>query len=161
MEIDSIIKKEAGFDKTIGLRNLLRKKVLSKGGKVVGSICEIRISPRNGSLEGVVVSRGPFKKVLYIGKGYFSHLSNDSVILNIEPSLLLMSSLVVTFEGKVIGRVCEVSRKGESNEIDFITARKLFSKFTISNSGIKSIGKSVILRQGYRVTKKPFWKKSE
>ncbi|MDO8467486.1 MAG: PRC-barrel domain-containing protein [Nanoarchaeota archaeon] len=157
-----IIRKELELDKTINLKELIGKKILSFGGKVIGKISQIRINPTNLNLEGILIKRDIFGKPLYIGKSYFSHLSHDAVILNIEISLLIKGKNVITSGGKIIGKVTEVVRKGSTNDIKVLMVRSFFSRrFLIPASAIKYIGKSVILKPNYNAKKKYFWQKVE
>ncbi len=161
-KVHHVIKNELTLEKTVNLKKLTGKNVLSKGGKIIGKISEIRINPYNLKIEGILIKRDIFRKPLYIGKGYFSHLSHDSVILNIELSPLIKGRKVITSEGKIIGKVKEVLRKGDSNEIEGLTVRSMFSrKFILPSSAIKYIGKSVVLKSKYNAKKKYFWQRLE
>ena len=157
-EPHSILKTERSLDKTVNLKKLIGKSVLSKGGKIIGKIFEIRISPINLELEGILVRGNIIKKPMYIGRSYFSRLSQEAVILNMEVSVLIKDKQVINSKGKIIGRVKEVVRKGTRNDIKGIYARSLFSrKFFIPESEIEYVNKSVVLKPKYHATKKYFW----
>jgi sporulation protein YlmC with PRC-barrel domain len=161
MKVHHVVRREAPLDKTINIRHIVGKSVLSKGGMVVGKVSELRLNPKNVAIEGVLMRHSIFHKPFYIGKGYFSHLSHEAIILNIELSPLLRGKKVITSEGKVIGKVMAIERKGTRNDIQHIVVKSFWSrKFTITPSNIKSIGRSIILQSGYNVPKKYFWQKS-
>lgn len=161
-ELHSILKTERPLDKTINLKKLIGKSVLSKGGKVIGRILEIRVSPINLNLEGILVRGNIIKKRMYIGRSYFSHLSQEAVILNIEVSVLIKDKQVIDSRGRVIGRVKEVVRKGTRNDLKGVYARSLFSRrFFIPESEIDYVNKSVVLKPKYNATKKYFWQKNK
>lgn len=162
IEPHSILKNERSLDKTVNLKKLIGKRVLSKGGKIIGKILEIRISPIDLDIEGILVRGNIIKKSMYIGRSYFSHLSDEAVILNIEVSVLIKDKQVIDSKGKIIGRVKEVVRKGTRNDIKGLYARSLFSrKFFIPESEIEYINKSVVLKTKYHATKKYFWQSNK
>jgi len=155
-----VIKKEDLLDKTINLKKIIGKQVLSKGGKIIGIISQVRINPNNLVLQGILINQGLFARPLYIGKSYFSKLSHDAVILNIEVSVLLKGKRVINSEGKSIGIVKGIDRRGNSNDVKGLIVKSFFSKrFTISPSAIKLIGKSIILNPKYNAPKKYFWQR--
>ncbi|MDP3965925.1 MAG: hypothetical protein Q8Q04_00130 [archaeon] len=157
----SILKTERSLDKTINLKKLIGKEVLSKGGKIIGKILEIRISPIDLNLEGILVRGNSIKKSMYIGRSYFSRLSSEAVILNIEVSVLIKNKQVIDSKGKIIGRVKEIVRKGTRNDLKGLYVRSLLSrKFFIPESGIEYVSKSVVLKSNYNARKKYFWQKN-
>ena|SRR3989344_3898613 len=157
-EIHNIIKTERPLDKTVNLKKLIGKNVLSKGGKVIGRILEIRISPTNSELEGILIRGNVIKKSMYIGKSYFSRLSPEAVILNIEVSVLIKDRKVIDSQGKAIGRVKEVIRKGTRNDLKGVYVSSLFSKkFFIPASAIDKVSKSLVLKPKYNARKKYLW----
>ena len=147
-----VMRKEANAENTVNLKKLIGKRVLSLGGTVVGRITEIRLNPDNFEIEGVVVSTG-FSAPIYIGKSYFEHLSNIAVILNTELSILIKGKKVVTLDGKVLGRVRQVNRKGITNEIEDIEVSSFWKKYLIPEDEIKQVGNSVLVNLKYDATK--------
>ncbi|MFA4953651.1 MAG: PRC-barrel domain-containing protein [Candidatus Pacearchaeota archaeon] len=161
-EPHSILKTERALHKTVNLKKLIGKIVLSKGGKIIGRILEIRISPINLDLEGILVRGNIIKKSMYIGRSYFSRLSHESVILNIEVSVLIKNKQVIDSKGKILGRVKEVVRKGTRNDLKGVYVRSLFSrKFFIPESEIEYVNKSLVLKPKYNATKKYFWQRNK
>jgi|SRR3989344_1859662 len=161
-EPHNIIKHERPLEKTVNLKKLIGKSVLSKGGKVIGKILEIRISPNTLALEGILVRGNIIRKPIYIGRSYFSRLSEEAVILNIEVSVLIKDKQVMDFEGKILGTVKEVVRKGTRNDLKGLYVSSLFSKkFFIPASAIQYVSKSVVLRKNYNARKKYFWQKNK
>jgi len=155
---DDILKTELSLDKTVNLKKLIGKRVISKGGKIIGRILEIRINPTNLELEGILVGGNLIRKSMYLGRSYFSHLSSEAVILNIEVSVLIKGKKVIDSKGKIMGRVKEVLRKGTRNDLKGVYVRSLFSrKFFITDSEIDYVNKSVVLKPNYHATKKYFW----
>ena len=158
----NIITKESVFEETFDLKKLVGKKVLSKDGLVVGKIIQIRIDPHRMVVQGILVSGGDLGKNLYIGKSYFNNFSDDAVILNINPSPLLIDRKVLDHEGNNMGRVRDVYRRGSRNDIDELVVRSFLRKdFTIRMSQVKNIGRSIILKPRHNVKKKYFWQKSD
>jgi len=158
----NILKTERSLEKTINLKKLIGKRVISKGGKIIGRILEIRISPISLNIEGILVRRNIHKKSMYIGRSYFSRLSQEAVILNIEVSVLIKDKQVIDSKGKIIGKVKEVVRKGTRNDIKGVYVRSLFRrKFFIPESKIAYVNQSVVLKSKYNATKKYFWKSNK
>ena len=105
-------------------------------------------------------SRGVGKPI-YIGSSYFDRLSEEAVILSIDPFLLLKGMRVVTNEGEVVGKVKDFARSNDTNEVGGLIVSALFRKdITIDSNYIKSIGSSIILKSNYSVAKKYFWQRA-
>lgn len=148
-------------EKTVNLKKILWSRVLSKNGFRVGWVKSVQMNPDKVAVEGIVVSRGAFHKSLYIGKEYIDHLSDEAVILTIDPPMLLKGKKVVTYEGEVVGKVKEVMRKGTSSDVESILVHSFGrGSFTVPVNAVKSGGQSIILRQNYDVPKKHFFKRS-
>ena len=161
-EPDNITKGELPLNKTVDLKKLVGKNVLSKGGTVIGKISEIRVSRRNTELQGIIVKGKKLGNKMYIGKSYFSRLSHESVILNIEVSVLIKNKLVIDSQGKKLGIVKEVIRKDNRNDLKGLHVRSLLSKkFFIPQSAIDHVGNSVVLKSRYNARKKYFWQKNK
>ena len=158
VEYQYVIKKEAHLDKTVNIKKLVGKRVISKGGTVIGYVSEIRVNSNNLQLEGVVVDRN-FENPIYIGKSYFSKLSQNSVILNVELSILVNGKKVVTLDGKVLGRVKKVNRRGNTNEIESLVVSSFWRKYLIPSSEIKQIMASVQIKHKHDATKIYLWKR--
>ena len=138
-----IIKRNLSYEKTVDIQKIKGAKVLSKGGKVIGRVAEIRINPHTTQPQGVLVKRGLGEIPLYIGRSYFAHLSYESIILNMEPSILIKGKRVITTQGKILGTVREVIRKEKTNDVTGIIVKSpLTRKALIPHSEIKLIGKS-------------------
>ena len=153
-----VTKKEVNLDQTVNIRKLIGKRVLSSGGVIVGRISEVRVNSENLELEGIVVKR-EFDKPIYIGKAYFARLSMDSVILNTELSILLKGKKVITTDGKVLGRVIQVNRRGTTNEIDSIVIRSWWRKYLVPENDLKQIASSITVKRKYDATKVYLWKR--
>ena len=143
---------------TINIMNLVGKKVISKGGSIVGPICEVRVNKHNLELEGIVVNRRS-QNSIYIGKSYFSNLSDSALILNTELSILIKGKKVLTLDGKVLGKVRNVKRKKFTNEIESLFVTSLWRKYLILPNKIKQIKSSVLVRYKYNDSKKHLWKR--
>ena len=155
-----IMTKEGPIEATVDLGSLINKRVVSLKGFVVGRIKEIKINTKL-YVEGIVVSRGFFKKSLYLGSSYFGKLSEEAIILNVDPFVLFRRMKVLTNEGDVIGRVKNINRKTNDNDIGELIVKARFRKsFNVSADFIKSIGSSIILKSNYSAPEKYFWQRS-
>lgn len=156
-----ITKKEGEMKETLDLKKSLNVRVISHKGLVLGKVLQIRFHPIKRVLEGILVSRGFFKKPLYIGSSYINKISHESIILDIEPSILLRGRIVIDSKGKKLGKVKQVIRKNHSNDIKELRVGSLFRKdFIINLSNVKLLGESIILNPNYHVKRKYFWQKS-
>ncbi len=154
-EVECIVKDDLLFEQTINLAKLLGAPVLSKNDIVVGSVSKISINSKDMKLEGIMVRRGFFKKPVYIGRSYLWKMSNDSIFLNMDPSILLKGKKVIDIDGQVIGKIKKVEREEYTNDINKLIVGKLFRKeFSVPVSDIKSVGNSVMLKISYNATKK-------
>ena len=158
VEYEYISSRGANLDNKINIKKIIGKQVLSKGGTIVGRISELRINSDTLELEGLVIE-GPFRKPVYIGKSYFSHLSEKAVILNIELSILIVGKKVITLDGKVLGKVKEVNRKGTTNEVESFVVRSLWRKYLIPQSDVKQIKSSVLINHKHETAKNHLWKR--
>ena len=155
-----IITKEGPIEETIDLSNLISRKVISAKGFVVGKVKRVRLNNKL-FLEGVFVSRGLYKKPLFIGASYFDKLSEKAIILKIDPFILLKGYKIITNEGEFVGKVKDFIRKNNSNDLSGIVVKKRFWKdYSVDIINIKSFGSSIILKENYNVPKKYFWKGS-
>ena len=131
------------FDKTVDLNKIIGARVLTKNGFVVGKVKGVRIEKKSMNFEGIVV--GGSKKAFF-GVDYIEKLSENAIILNINPSYLMKGERVIDTYGKVIGKVKEVKREAETNTIINILVKPSFKKaFIVPKSRIKNIGNSVVI----------------
>ncbi len=158
-DYDSIVHGEHALDKTVDLQDVLHARVLSKSGTIIGKVVNVCLHPKTLRLEGIVVSRGLGKKKIYIGQRYINQFSGDAVILTIEPSLLLVGKRVFGKDGKIVGKVKEVIRRAQSNEVASIIVTSFFKRDTeIPWHMIKLTSHALLLRNN--VQQKYFWQKS-
>lgn len=156
--MEEIITSEMSLAKTLGIKNILGSTVLSRRGRIVGKVTQVEMSKKEMRVEGVVVRKPYSIKKLYIGRKYFEKLSDESIILNIEPSTLLKRRKVISFEGKKIGKIGEIERYENTNKIKMLRVRTNFGKkFNISPENIKYFGKTLILKEDYEPPKTNFW----
>ena len=144
---ERLTQNEISREDAVDVRKLIGQRVLTKRGFNIGRVSEMRINPKTCALEGVFISRGLFRKPVYIGTSYFDRISEKAIILKIEPSILLKGKNVISAEGKKLGRIREIMRKGDTNEIEEITVHSFFKGDTkIKPSEIATIGASDILK---------------
>ena len=156
---DILPKGGVSFDSTIDLRRVLGKRVISKNGKLVGRVSQVRLARDGFSVEGALISRGWFSPNIFIGAGYLDRLTEDSIVLKIDPFILSKGLKVVSSEGEVIGKVIDFVRTGNSNDLDALVVKGFMrGTFHIPTSSVKSVGYSIILKPNYEFPKKHFWK---
>lgn len=130
-----------------GLKTIVRKKVLSKNGEVVGKVKDIVIN--NSAIQGVIV-RKRFRQ-FFIDLSYIQDLYSDSVLLNIDPAIRYLGMQVFDDEGRKLGKVTDINQKNTTNTIESIVVRKnIFSKLlVIPTSEIEVSEKNIILNRTY------------
>lgn len=159
--LDITLKGAVPFEKTINLKEVLGRKVISKNGRIVGRIHEIRMADNGTHVAGVIISRGLFKSKIFLSEGYINRLTEDSIVLNIDPFVLFKNLKVVSSEGEIIGKVVDFVRGDNTNDVvTMIVKGFMRGKFNVSSSFVKSVGYSIILKQNYEPPKKHFWKRT-
>ncbi len=147
------------FDHTIDMQKVLGKRMISKNGLLVGRVSQVRLARDGFGVEGALVSRGFFSAKLFIGVGYFDRLTEDSIVLKIDPFLLSKGLKIVSSEGEVVGKVIDFVRTGNSNDLDALIVKGFMrGTFNVPISSVKSVGYSIILKPNYEFPKKHFWK---
>ncbi len=160
MEFETIIKNDAEFIKTINIKKILYKRVLANTGLVIGRVFQLRFDTSKKTLEGIVVKRF-LSKPIYLGTSYISKLTSEGIILNIEPSIFLKNRKIIDYEGKTLGKVLKVNRKGNRNDISSLILSSFMRKnLEIPFSAIQKLGKNIILKKDYNVQQKYIWQRS-
>ncbi|MBN2111703.1 PRC-barrel domain-containing protein [Candidatus Woesearchaeota archaeon] len=128
-------------------RSYIGRKVVSKSGNFVGKVYDVRFS---GSVFAGIVVMKKLSKV-FIGKEFFS-VSRDAVMLSINPVTSLEGKQVFDADGKRMGKVTEIIRKGNSNTLEAVMVKKnLYSSAVkIPKSEISVSKKNIILKKVYR-----------
>lgn len=140
-------------------KQIIGRRILSKNGKVIGTVSEINIHPQNLSVIGIIAKCGWTK--VYIGISYVQKMTSESVILNIDPSVFIKGKTVMTHDGKELGRVKDVVRREETNEVKEIVVKALWRKdLVVPYSAIDFVNKSVLLSKSYHGKPKLFWQKA-
>ena len=129
------------------LLNVVGKKVMADNGEFVGKVRDIAFDMNK--VVGIYVT-GPLglKKVL-IDKEYIDHFHADSVVLKINPVTQLEGKFVFDKDGKKIGKVCELVRKGTGNDFTEAIVKKnpLSRGIHIKRSDMDVISKNIILKK--------------
>ena len=156
MKVEFISETDIDLESLIAIEKLIGKRVLSKNGLVIGRIKSIRIN--KNEIEGILVSPGILKKKIYISSTYFNKLTGESVLLNIDPSILNIGKRVLNDDGNYLGKVSNVTRREYSNSVYSISVKKFLRKeIVVPGPQIKSVGQSIILKNTYNAPKKHFW----
>ena len=138
--------KEGKVRKQLNSHKARGKKVIAKHGEILGTLACISIHEAARDVDGIIVKRGLFRESLFIANNYIERISEEAILLNVDPVYLLQGKKVMTDEGEYIGKVSEVKQNGNANEIKSIVVQRRFKKYTISNEAIKHIKKTVIVK---------------
>ncbi len=157
--MEYLVEKSQSYEQTRDAKGLLSKRVLSKSGSIVGKVREVRLDSQHRELRGVLVSRGLFRPSVYISAEYISRLTPQAVILSIEPAMLFRRRAVISSDGKKFGRVKEVLRERETNNITgFLVRRNVFWTYEVPGSEVRKANKAIMLKKSYEQAKSSFKK---
>jgi sporulation protein YlmC with PRC-barrel domain len=123
-----ITSKEKALENTLDVKKLLGLRVITRSGFVLGKVKQIRINEPKVKIEGIVVSRGFFKKPVYLGLSYIRKVSSESFILKIDPVILFRGRKIIDSRGKKFGKIKRVVRKENSNEIHEFRVFKILKR---------------------------------
>lgn len=142
-----IKEKFLGLDSTVSAEELKGKRVVTKNGKDIGKIAEIRINPSDFSFAGIKVNRGLLEIDSFIGREYIDSISHDGAVLSITPVTDYLGVKVFDADGKQVGKVKEIRREGTSNNIlEIVVDRGLLkSDIVVSKSDLRTVGEGIIL----------------
>ncbi len=139
------VEKGPPFEETRNARGIVNRRVLTKTGGLLGRVWQVRL--RNRMVEGLLVRR-MFRPPVYIGMEYVKQITGDAVLLDIDP-VLYEGRSVITLDGKRVGRVVDVLRKGTSNEVAGFIIRDWWRTKKIMPDDIKSLGPTIMLKELY------------
>jgi sporulation protein YlmC with PRC-barrel domain len=149
LDIKEIKHKSLSLDKSIDIRDVFGKKVLSKDGKNIGKIRTIRIDPKDLTIEGIEVDTGLFKLDQYFGKNYIKTITEQGAILKITPVDDILGHIVYDSTGKSVGEIKSIKRSKKTNRLLSITMYSDIYKgdITVDADYIASCGVSCILKE--------------
>lgn len=157
--MEEIINATLPYEETLDLKTVIGSRVLADNGFQVGRVQRIRIHPKTRKIEGIRVGIGLLRVPIYIDCSYVDKMTEDAVILTMEPAILLKGRKVITTDGEVVGKVKAVERKELTNVIRHLMIKPFLRRpFLVPINEIKSIGNSIILKSSYHVPTKHFWK---
>lgn len=146
-KIEAISTKNINPMKMDSFRAYIGKKVISKSGERVGKVHDIRFS--GSKVEGIVVLKRISR--LFIDQEFIAGHSDEAVMLSIDPVTMMRGKQVFDADGKKLGKVSDVVRKGNSNVMSSIIIRKrLYSRgVRIPKEDIETAKKNIILKKVY------------
>ena len=149
MPIKEIKHKSLPLDKTVEIKDVIGKKVLTKDGKTLGKIRSVRINPDLLTIEGIEVDTGLFKIDRYIGKNYIKKITNQGAMLKIDPVDEIIGHVVYDSTGRNIGEIKTVKRSKKTNKLLQIIVYSDIYKDDIEIDAhyIENCGDSCILKE--------------
>lgn len=146
-KMQSITSKGGDTSKMESFRSNIGKKVVSKSGDDVGKVHDVVF--KGNSVAGIVVSR-LFSRT-FVGKEFIGKMSNDSIMLSIDPVTMVAGKYVFDADGKKIGKVSKVLRKGNTNNFSaLLVKRKIYSKgVRVPKDDIDVSKRNIILKKVY------------
>jgi len=127
------------------LSEVLGKKVLADNGEVIGSVKDFAVA--KDKIVGVYCSSSAGE--VLIARSFVRTFDSDSIILKISPVTSLVGKLVFDRDGERIGKVSEVVRAGNGNQIKEIVVRKspISKQVRVSKKDIDVMDKNIILNK--------------
>jgi sporulation protein YlmC with PRC-barrel domain len=130
-----------------GARSYIGKNVISKSGDKVGKVLDVAF--KGSTMEGVLVQKK--LSTLFIDRKFFASVSNNALMLSINPVTMLLGKQVFDADGKKLGKVVKIVRKGGGNSFEAMMVRKnMVSKsIRVPKSEIDVSKKNIILKKAY------------
>jgi len=157
-EMENYVDKGIAFAQTKDAKDVLGLGVITVSGQSIGKVSRVRFHPKTYSFEGIVCKRTKYGLKLqtcYLCEKYIERITNDAILLNIDPAHIWIGHKIVNADGKVLGRVSLVNRINDTNNIEsFVCKKFIFRKMTIPMSAVKSLGASIITKSTYTQVKK-------
>ena len=123
----------------------LYKTVYTKDGEKIGKVTQIIFDKYE--IKGLIISKLLFFKKLFIDMEYIEKFTIGSVLLKINPVVLLIGKTVFDHEGKIVGKIKRIKQKTNANHYESITFKKgLFSKEKTVN--VKDV---IVLKKNVRL----------
>ena len=134
-------------DSMDSVRNWVGKHVISKSGDVIGKVQDFKFL--KNTITGIVVMKKLSR--IYLGIEFVSAVSQDSVMLSIDPVTMLIGKKVFDVDGKDMGKLVQLVRKGNNNSFEaIIVKRKFYSKgIKIPKADVEISKKNLILKKAY------------
>jgi sporulation protein YlmC with PRC-barrel domain len=128
-------------------RSYIGKEVISKSGERIGKVHDLRFS--GNSVTGIVVRRRLSR--LFIDKEFIAGGSGGTIMLSIDPVTMMLGKQVFDADGKKMGKVSKVLRKGSSNTLTAVMVKKrMYSRgIKIPKEDIDVSKKNLILKKVY------------
>ena len=128
------------------VKHYLGKNIVSKSGDIVGKVKDVIIG--NYELEGIIFDKNFL--TTFVDKRFIKEISN-SVMLSIDPVTSLKGKYVFDANGKKLGKIIRINRKGTSNSFtELIVKKRAYSKkIEIPKKDVLIMKKIVILNKSY------------
>jgi len=138
------------FRDTTDVNDVVGRKVLTKSGKKIGKVKSVHVHPKNLTMEGIVIDPGFFDAYQFIGASYIGSITDEGIVLNINPVTEYVGLKVFDFTGKEIGKVKEVYRSKQSNTLlSLLVERSGKEDLIIRADYIAAAGKNIVLKEPF------------
>ena len=142
------------MSKIITSDDILGKEAVDSQGSIIGVITKLHIDKESMKITGITVDMGFMKPDLFIGASHIRHFGIDAILLKRVPADKFKGLKVITFDGKIIGKVKNVILERTKVKEFEISGPKIFNKsFLIKYKDIKEIGDKIILKEKYKIKK--------
>ena len=121
---------------------MIGKKAVTKSGAIMGKIKDVIVTDKG--IQGYVIGK------TFIDKEYVKEIE-DAIMLTIDPITSFIGKWVFDADGRKLGKVKQILRKGNRNNFEAITIKKkMYSKEqTIPKTEIAVMKKNIILNKSY------------
>ena len=125
---------------------MLGRKVYGTSGTYVGKVKDILLN--NGRAVAMLIKKG-FTKCI-ISTEFISAESTKTLMLTIEPIVLHLGKVVYDKEGRKLGKVVDIIKRGENSIKEIVVRRSIFTKSLVIQGNEIAVSKAnIILKQAY------------
>ena len=135
------------MDEAVHSSKTVGRRVFAKNGDDLGKVKELAINPEKMRIEGVWVSPCFTCVDEYIGREYVDKITEEGVMLKIDPLTEVIGEKVFDSQGKKIGKVSALTREKKTNSIISLEVDRGIGKdrLIVPIENVKSMGNAVIL----------------
>ena len=146
-KLKAISSKNKDISKLDSFRSWVGKRVISKSGDIIGKVQDFRFL--KNTIAGIIVMKNLSR--IFIDTEFINGVSEEAVVLSIDPVTMLVGKKVFDVDGKEMGKVVRLIRKGNENTFEvLVVKRKIYSKgIKIHKKDVDISKKSIILKKSY------------
>ena len=134
-------------DSMVIAKDVIGKNVIDERGTKVGTVKKLHLNPYTFYVEGITLDNGLFRDKDFVGSEYIGSLTESGAVLLMIPITQYMGMLVYDSNGEKIGKVKDITRIKDSNNLLNITVDRGVNDgdMIINEKFIESVGENIVL----------------